>query len=338
VQQFSERAAAAGAVSSIIFVALVLLLFESVESTFNRIWRVERGRTWGQRLQALAVFLIVGAISLAALFELRRLAGGFGDGWLAPRIGVELGGLTVAWAVFTIANRVLPNAPVRLVPALIGGVFVGTIWHFVKGAFTWYVQNLASYTNIYGAVGTVPAFFLWVFMSLLLLLAGGYIAFVAQNLRALVLMRTTTDEPHTFAFYGVAVVATLARAFRDGEGPLCARDIAARLHVAPYFVTESLARLKQRSVVLSLGADSEPAYALGKPSEQLTVHDVVTYMSGEDLAVPENERSSDLHRAVADAFAKARCEEGNILAKLRISDLEPVAPKKPDSASDQIAE
>ena len=57
LEQFSDRAAAAGVVSSLIFMVLVLVLFQSVESAFNRIWHVERGRTWGKRISALAMFL-----------------------------------------------------------------------------------------------------------------------------------------------------------------------------------------------------------------------------------------------------------------------------------------
>lgn len=329
LERFGERAAAAGAVSSIIFVLLILLLFQSVESSFNRIWKVERPRTWGERLQGLAFFLVAGAIALAALFELRGMAGELasrvGSGVTLPRAAVELGSLAVAWGVFTVANRALPNTAVRWAPALLGGVVVGTIWHLVKGAFTWYVEDVASYANIYGTLGTVPAFFLWVWLSLLLLLLGAHLAFVAQNLRALVAERGAQGGVRRVAFYGVAVTAVLARAFRERESPLRAREIAARLNAAPYLVTEALVGLVEHDVVLAISAASEPLYAIARPSDSISVGEIVTCVAGEDLAAPEVDGGSELERRVGRLFAEARERESGVL-DVSIAELERDAP------------
>lgn len=330
IEQFSERAAAAGAVSTFVFVVFVLMLFQSVEQTFNLIWTVERGRTWGERLRALAVFFVSGALAALALVILDNaasdLAGRLGP---AAEVGksawLGLGSLAVAWTAFTVGNKILPNTHVRWGPALVGGFVAGTIWHLTKSAFTWYVGNVANYESVYGALGLVPAFFLWVFLSFLLLLFAGYTAFVAQNVRALALLRQTAKGQQPHAFYAVAAVATLARAFRDGQGALAAHEIAARLGAADYFVLETMPRLAAKGLVLAIPGD-EQRYAMARPSDGVTIQEVVDSATGEELILPEGEGRTALHRRLGALFREARSREGNVLAKLTIADLVEEAP------------
>ncbi|MCK6544794.1 YihY family inner membrane protein [Myxococcota bacterium] len=330
IDRFSQRAAAAGAVSTALFVVFVLVLFKSVEDTFNQIWTVERGRTWGERLQALAVFFTSGALAALALVILDNaandLAGRLGTaGGVGREAWLGLGSLAVAWTAFTVANKVLPNTHVRWAPALVGGLVAGTIWHLTKSGFTWYVGNVADYESVYGTLGLVPAFFLWVLLSFLSLLFAGYTAFVAQNVRPLALLRQTAKRQQPHAFYAVAAVATLARAFRDGQGALAADEVAARLGAADYFVLETLPCLVKHGLVLAIPGDVQ-RYALARPSETVTVQHVVDSATGEELALPEGEGRTALHRRLGTLFREARSREGNALAKVTIAELVDDAP------------
>lgn len=123
IELFAARAAAAGTVSSLAFFALVLMLFRSVEDTFNRVWKAERPRTWAERLTLLALFFVVGALAGTALVivttEASRLAKLYPEletteaGLVVQRVTFFVLSLVVSWALFVLPNKWLPNARVR---------------------------------------------------------------------------------------------------------------------------------------------------------------------------------------------------------------------------------
>jgi membrane protein len=328
IEQMSARAAAAGTLSSVVFFVVVLMLFNSIEGTFNRIWKAEQPRTWGQRIALLALFLVVGTVAITTWIYVAREASLLADRYASSpllsgtrRAGLEVVSLFAAWAFFFVVNKVMPSACVRVRPAIIGAVVAGTIWHASKNAFTWYVANVASYENVYGTLAVVPALFLWIYLTMLLLLLGGTMAFVAQNLATLVeeRARETTRGP-ALAFYAAAVLATLARAFRDEEGPLAREEIARRVGCAPYLVGEACAPLAHGKVVLPVVEGVDVSYALAVPAEHLTLARVVALATGEDLTVPTTCAGGVADRIRA-AFDAARTADGDVLRRTTIADL-----------------
>ena len=328
LEQMSARAAAAGTASSVVFFVVVLLLFNSIEGTFNRIWKAEQPRSWGQRVALLALFLVVGAVAITTWVVVAREAALLADRYASSpvlaslrRVGLEIVSLASAWAFFFVVNKAVPSACVRAKPALIGAVLAGTVWHLSKNAFTWYVSNVATYENVYGALAVVPALFLWIYLTMLLLLIGGTIAFVAQNLGALVdeRARETTRGP-SLAFPAAAVLAALARAFRAEEGPLAREEIARRIGIAPYLVGEACAPLEKGKVVLPVPAGADVAYALAVPPEHLTLARVVALATGEDLSVPPTCTGGATDRIRA-AFDAARTVDGDVLRRTTIADV-----------------
>ncbi len=333
IDQFTARAAAMGTVSSLVFFVTILLLFRSLEDTFNHIWRTETSRTWAERLQVLALFFIVGALAATAMITLEsealRLAdevanldlGGFQPTLSA--LGLEALGLLTAWAFFVLANKVLPKARVKWGPALVGGVLAGTLWQVLKTGFTWYVQDVASYGHIYGAVGTVPVFLLWVYLSLVLMLLGANTAFVTQHFRALVawqrLQDQLGDQP---AYYAVATCAQLARAFQDRHGPMTVREIGESLRIDTFYIAEALRPLIKGGVVLKLVTPGKRSrYLLAVPPAKLSVGEVVRLATGENLEVPPVKNPTPLHERVQRLFQEATSRENSVLEQAMIADL-----------------
>lgn len=339
IAQFADRAATAGAVSSLVFFVVVLSLFDSVEGTFNRVWKAERARRWSERFVLLAMFFVVGALAVTAMFvvtaQLAQLAERFAElgssatGLLLRRGAFGAVSLLSSCAMFIVANKWLPNAKVRWLPALVGGGTAGVLWHFLKDTFTWYVTDVATYENVYGAVAVLPVFFLWIYLSALLLLVGGAVTFVAQNHRTLIAARrmASTKGPQR-AWHAVAVLAVLARVFEKGQSPPSALEIARRLGVAQYLIAESVRPLVKAGVVLAISDAAEQRYALGMPAGSVTLARVLALVTGEDLSVPDD--GPDLLRSrVAALFAAARTGEGNALERVTMAELIALAPDAP---------
>ena len=70
------------------------------------------------------------------------------------------------------ARNVVPGA----LAALVG-------WMVVSAAFSFYVENFANYTAIYGALGTVIVLMMWLNLTALMLIMGAEINGVLISIR-----------------------------------------------------------------------------------------------------------------------------------------------------------
>lgn len=61
------------------------------------------------------------------------------------------------------------KGPRRLLP---GTALATVLWLLLTQAFTWYVRNVANYSQLYGSVGAVIAFLVWMYMLALVAMGG----------------------------------------------------------------------------------------------------------------------------------------------------------------------
>ena len=59
--------------------------------------------------------------------------------------------------------------PAAVLPGLVGSMVA---WLAVSGAFSFYVENFAGYSVIYGALGAVMALLIWLYLSAVILIMG----------------------------------------------------------------------------------------------------------------------------------------------------------------------
>ncbi|MDP7056968.1 MAG: YihY family inner membrane protein, partial [Nitrospinaceae bacterium] len=76
---------------------------------------------------------------------------------------------------FFLIYLITPNQVVLLRHALIGTLVSTFLFEISKKIFTIYVVNFDSYQVIYGALWVIPVFFVWVFISWLVVLVGACI-------------------------------------------------------------------------------------------------------------------------------------------------------------------
>ena len=61
------------------------------------------------------------------------------------------------------------KGPRRLWP---GAALATLLWFLLTQAFTWYVRNVANYSQLYGSVGAVIAFLVWMYLLALVAMGG----------------------------------------------------------------------------------------------------------------------------------------------------------------------
>jgi len=79
----------------------------------------------------------------------------------------------------------LTNTRVRVVPALVGGVFAGFLWYATGLIFAKFVANSSGYSAIYSGFAAAVLFVVWVNVGWLIVLVGAQVACYWQNPRRL---------------------------------------------------------------------------------------------------------------------------------------------------------
>ncbi|MCG6116764.1 MAG: YihY family inner membrane protein [Aquimonas sp.] len=158
---------------------VALLLMKGIEDTFNRIWRVPSGRGPMARFlmywAALTVGPLLVVVSLALssyLFSLPMLADGARAGGPVLRTTPFL----LVLAGFTCAFVIVPNRGVRLRDALAGALLAALLFELAKAGLSFYLRQVPTYEQIYGALAVIPIFLLWVYLSWIAVLLGASFA------------------------------------------------------------------------------------------------------------------------------------------------------------------
>ena len=174
--------ASAGQLTAAGFIALVaslLITLNSVEETFNQIWRVGSTRPKLTRFLVYWTVLTLGAMLAAAsavsarvfampLFGTRRAVGWPSWRWLAP--------ILIEFVCITLMFRVVPHHTVKWRHAVPGAILAAVILELVKWGIGAYLGSFQSYQKLYGTVAFVPILLLWIYLCWVAVLLGASLA------------------------------------------------------------------------------------------------------------------------------------------------------------------
>lgn len=170
LNDFKDAASQLTTMSIFFMMFTTVSLVQTVDQTFNRIFRVQETRPiWIQYplywLLLLGGPLLVG-VSMAVMSQLTNILSSISGGW---RFIWQL-----LWDILAmyILYRVLPNRYVPKKHALIGAVFTSVLFEGAKWGFGIYVKNFNSYELIYGAFAAIPVFLVWLQLLWMIILTG----------------------------------------------------------------------------------------------------------------------------------------------------------------------
>ncbi|HMV66330.1 MAG TPA: YihY/virulence factor BrkB family protein, partial [Myxococcota bacterium] len=230
-------------------------LYLQVESAYCEIFGVEVDRPFYVRVLTFYVAVTLAPVILVATFlRTWELSSGLGLSW-AGHGATAL----VQLAVLLAAMKGFPTARVRWRPAVAGSVTSLVLLDVASVAFRRYLVLFAGddpVRVIYGSVGVLPVFLLWLYLAWLMVLVGVEVAAVSQNYRSL--FEAEYDEAFKEAGARVvpgpesalAVAAATARWFMDGRGPASRDDLAEATGMRGLDVLHVLRALEASAIVV----------------------------------------------------------------------------------------
>ncbi|MGC9034466.1 MAG: YhjD/YihY/BrkB family envelope integrity protein [Verrucomicrobiia bacterium] len=279
VSNIHSGALGATGVVALIFIAVSML--RTIESTFNDIWGVARGRNFVRAfvqywavitLGPIIFVLALGLTSSPYISHTRDFITALGT---VGRIIIFLLPFAILSLAFALFYQLMPNTRVQWRSALVGGIVGGCLWQLNSMFNTLYINRVVTYSKIYGSLGILPVFLIGLYFSWLILLFGAQVAYAHQNRRAY-LMEKLSESVNQFGreFVALRLMVQICRAFENGYGAQKLSSLTNALGIPSQLASRVLTQLVNEGLIIAI-QNGETAYIPKKPLEKISLYDVV---------------------------------------------------------------
>lgn len=153
-----------------------LVLMNSIEETFNRIWRAPKRRRRMARLVVYWTVLTLGPLLTAGSLSVSsQLFGERPEGAAFAELRDYALPVAVTWFGIALAYFVIPNAPTRARNVLFGSLLATILFEAAKHGFASFLAH-ANYGTLYGPLSAVPVLLVWIYVSWAVVLLGASIS------------------------------------------------------------------------------------------------------------------------------------------------------------------
>ena len=309
----------------------MISLLGNVEDTFNLIWGVKQGRSFGRKLTDYTAILFIlpilmicaGGLSLVLSSTLRAV---FHFDFLTPVVTCILEGSSwiLTWLFFAAMYMLIPHAKVRFGNALVAGIFAGTGFLVLQWIFVTGQMYVSRYNAIYGSFSFLPLMFIWLQLTWVVVLAGGVLCYSSQN----IFLYNFDKAIHNMSsgYYSKVVLAVCAIAvqrFVGGKGAMVVTDIVHRYALPPRLVgitCDKLVKARVFSVVEVDPAHEIVGYQPAIDPASITVAEVFRRLDsiGSAEFIP---RFRDNFPGVEKVAAQIRLNETKVTSTILLSDI-----------------
>jgi membrane protein len=316
-----------GVVGLILFIYGATGLLSTIEKSFNAIFGIVAGRAWYLRLPFHYTIITITPVLLIAAQALQtRLfamqATGTWMKWMLGPAGV-IAPFMLVWAAVLALYILLPNTYVPRRAAAIGSFVAAVLWVTLKDLFRYYVAH-AAVTNIYGALGLLPLFLLWLYITWLIVLFGLELTHVVagmKNRQFKHLAGRQIDDQVIDPGWMVPLATQIAICFEQGRS--CRLDeLGQMLNLAPRGVSKMLIALEKAELVHRVATTGGDSYSLTRPASRITVQRVLdvagTLMPSRDGAAAQTPSAPAWRLLTELRSSSRRLAETTTLADLTV--------------------
>lgn len=279
--QFKQHAKSLTTMGILMMLVTSLLLIQTIDQTFNRIWRVKKRRVvWLQFPVYWALLTFVPVIFGLGMSIVG--GGGFSAGLKS------LTSILLSILVFYILYGIVPN---RFVPhrhALIGAILTTILLKCLKFGFDIYIRDFNSYQLIYGAFSAIPVFLLWLHLLWGLILTGAVWTACLSYWSGDAFLRESTQK---MIFDDIVqILLLLLNAQREGQS-LVIQDFRSYVLMGYDELGDLLERLEARGYIASV----KNGWILKKSPENIRLLDLVN-----EFVYTAPEQKSPVNQALSD--------------------------------------
>lgn len=310
------------AVGVIALVVSLLITLNSIEATFNRIWRVHSARPKLSRFLVYWTVLTLGALmaaaslALSARFYALPVFATSGGKWLQT-LSLSLAPVLIEFAAIVVIYRVVPHRTIKWRYAVAGALLATVLLELAKWGLGVYLGSFSAYQKIYGAVAAAPILLLWIFLCWVAVLLG---ASLASGMAAFRYQPVALRLPLGYELYGLLrMLGRFAQAREQGRGLHSDQILAMEPMLTDSLIQQMLGQLAGINL---LRRDEEGEWLLSRDLDDLTLGDLYEACK---LRVPVAEAHLPFHDDALGRAARTALDDLRVplreLLKKRVSDL-----------------
>jgi len=187
IDRFAHGAARVGTAGFLGLLMVVVFLFRNIETSFNLLWGVEKGRRWGAQTVRAVLFLVGVPLLVWTALLLKTLLTYLpvlkpGSGAFASFLWGTLYPYLAVVAALTVLYRWVPRAEVNPRSARQAACVAALVLEAFRHLFTFYAVRILNVSRVYGALAVVPLVMVWLYLSWAVVLFGAEVAHVLQHL------------------------------------------------------------------------------------------------------------------------------------------------------------
>lgn len=302
-------------VGLILLIWAALALIVTVEQCFNRVYNSSTGRPWHHRIYIYWSMLTLGPILVTISMIVTGRATESMDA--LPVVGMLfswLKGFTALGATFLLLFLLyvlMPATRVNLKPAAVGALTAAILWEIAKWAFKLYVKY-SAFSSVYGAVGLIPLFLFWLYLSWLIVLFGLEISYSLQTLGGYQLREQQNRLESQILgdpLWLVPIMAHIAREFAHG-GSVDTQTLAEELGLPQRTIARIGQKLEDARLIHRVADTKKNAdfcYALAQPPDRIGIAQLLELGRAMN-AVGTIKHKDDVDRPVMDRITQAQRE------------------------------
>lgn len=311
-------------------IVVAIMLFSTIEATFNDIWGVTRGRSWVARIVQYWATVTLGPLIPIVVFSfnigselafvnvwMQRIHLGFLSKFAIEQVA-PLAVLSFGFAFF---YQLMPNTKVRWTAAVVGGFTGGILWQLNSKLNVLFVSKVVTSAKIYGSLAMIPVFLFGLYLSWLILLFGAQVAYAFQN-RVAYLQEKEAQRINFLGkeYLALRIMTFVGDRFNDLHAhPPGVIDIAQALRVSTRLVDDILKSMVAGGLVMET-RNQETGFTLTRPLEKISCYDILMTLRtarGQTTEPVED----DARKAIDDIFEKVLLAEKSVSGRTSLRDL-----------------
>lgn len=123
---------------------------------------------------SLLILILLSATSLPLVSKFLNIS-------ILQRLSLYLTPVVILFIIFTLGFFYIPTVKVKKRSIFIGAAISSLVWIVFKFFFNWYILNLTNIELIFGVLGAIPIFLIWIYANWMIILSGVIIVSILEN-------------------------------------------------------------------------------------------------------------------------------------------------------------
>jgi len=185
ISQIASKRIPFNLISFIILLGTSYSLFQIINSSFDNILNAKeiKSKTFLTEITRFFGMTIFGSVIILALLSAISLpiASKFLKMHFLQNLSLYFTPFLILFIIFTLGFFYIPTVKVKKRSIVIGAAISATVWILFKSFFNWYISTLTNIELIFGVLGAVPIFLIWIYTNWIIMLSGVVIVSILEG-------------------------------------------------------------------------------------------------------------------------------------------------------------